>query len=186
MIHRDLKPANILITADGQIKILDYGLSRACKEDEEIFSPFGSPVYVAPEIIFNDDSYEGGYDEKVDVWSFGVLFYRLAFGEAPFRGGTIATLVRDIIDFAQNNAEGLEQISDRFPTDLERYPLAGDENFRDFLNKIFCKPEDRLSMKEVLEHPFLMPMEEALQNVSLVESAEGSIHEAELEQSVSV
>lgn len=71
IIHRDLKPSNIVIAKDGTTKIIDFGLSRLNTTDS--FSKsinVGTLLFMALEIINNSD-----YNEKVDVYSFGVLIF---------------------------------------------------------------------------------------------------------------
>lgn len=81
IIHRDLKPANILIKA-GEPKIADFGLSRTMENIENcetMTNAAGSPLYMAPEVISSDK-----YCSKCDVWSVGVMFYEMIFGETPW------------------------------------------------------------------------------------------------------
>ena len=81
VIHRDLKPTNILISEDGTIKICDFGISKLMTSEEQTMTRgVGSQKFMAPEIINEDVN----YDEKVDVYSFGVLVYfMLNRGEMP-------------------------------------------------------------------------------------------------------
>ena len=81
IIHRDLKPSNILISADGTIKISDFGNSKLITPDElSMTIGVGTNKFMAPEIIAEDDD----YNEKVDVYSFGVLlFFIISGGELP-------------------------------------------------------------------------------------------------------
>ena len=81
IIHRDLKPSNILIAADGTIKISDFGISKLMSPDETTMTVgVGTNKFMAPEIIAEEDD----YNEKVDVYSFGVLmFYILSNGILP-------------------------------------------------------------------------------------------------------
>ncbi|KAK8890682.1 protein kinase activity protein [Tritrichomonas musculus] len=82
IIHRDLKPSNILFGSDGMIKIGDFGIARlvTAEEQSSMTRGFGTQKFMAPEIIDESDT----YDEKVDVYSFGVLcFFVLSGGEMP-------------------------------------------------------------------------------------------------------
>ncbi|EAR94878.2 kinase domain protein (macronuclear) [Tetrahymena thermophila SB210] len=77
LAHRDLKPENILIHNDGEkiiAKISDYGLTKEVQRD--LKSIVGTPNYMAPEIL---SAYKKGsvYDDKIDVWSFGLILYEM-------------------------------------------------------------------------------------------------------------
>jgi serine/threonine protein kinase len=77
VIHRDIKPENILLFEEG-VKLADFGSSIQLSPDsrEQLC---GTPEYLAPEVIENQR-----YDEKVDVWSVGVLVYEMLLGRTPF------------------------------------------------------------------------------------------------------
>lgn len=81
IIHRDLKPSNILIAENGTIKICDFGNSRLMTPEEYTMTMgIGTSRFMAPEIIAEADN----YNEKVDIYSFGVLvFFILSQGELP-------------------------------------------------------------------------------------------------------
>lgn len=81
IIHRDLKPTNILIAFDGSLKICDFGISKLMSvEEQSMTRGVGTQKYMAPEIINEEEN----YDQKVDVYSFGVLVYFiLSGGEIP-------------------------------------------------------------------------------------------------------
>lgn len=98
VIHRDLKPANILVRDDGQIKILDFGVATIARQyspdsETEALSIFagmavGTVGYMAPEQARGEE-----VDERADVFSFGVILYRLLTGRMPFKGdNTVAVL----------------------------------------------------------------------------------------------
>lgn len=73
IIHRDLKPSNILITKDGTVKICDFGISQLMTTEQQLTTcGIGTQKFMAPEIINEED-----YDEKVDVYSFGVLVFAI-------------------------------------------------------------------------------------------------------------
>ena len=89
IIHRDLTPRNILVNKDPLIvKLADFGNSRLFNKTN-FSTKIGTPIYMAPEII----GYEkNGYDPtKCDLWSIGVIIYKLKFNEVPsvFYGGEI-------------------------------------------------------------------------------------------------
>ena len=82
IVHRDLKPMNILIS-EGNIKIADFGLAKI--GEDEAKTCLGSCLYMAPEVWQNRGKGGSGkaYDEKVDVWSIGIIFYSMLFNKLP-------------------------------------------------------------------------------------------------------
>ncbi|KAB5536732.1 hypothetical protein PHYPO_G00110800 [Pangasianodon hypophthalmus] len=92
IVHRDLKLENILLDANGDVKIADFGLSSLYRRDEYLQTYCGSPLYASPEIV-NGRPYKG---PEVDSWSLGVLLYALVHEAMPFDGHDYRTLVRQI------------------------------------------------------------------------------------------
>jgi serine/threonine protein kinase len=85
VIHRDLKPRNIMEADDGQVKILDFGIShRLSRSMTELTGRdiSGTWPYMAPEQLSNRFGRE---DQQVDIWAFGVTMYQLLSGEVPYR-----------------------------------------------------------------------------------------------------
>lgn len=78
VVHRDLKLSNILVTADFEIKLADFGFART-QEDEYFRSVVGTPLTMAPEVFDRKE-----YNEKCDIWSLGVITYQMLFGTSPF------------------------------------------------------------------------------------------------------
>lgn len=84
IVHRDLKPENLILASkdnDYEIKIADFGLASFIREGEPLTLGCGSPGYVAPEMYLGKE-----YDEKVDIFSAGVILYILLSGKQAFRG----------------------------------------------------------------------------------------------------
>jgi len=104
VIHRDLKSGNVMLNRDGQIKLLDFGLSKIQRRSElpsSLQNPdtkdssdtiVGTPPYWAPEVLKHRPS-----DTRSDIWSFGVLLYEMASGQMPFKGATMIELGSSIL-----------------------------------------------------------------------------------------
>ncbi|HSM93921.1 MAG TPA: serine/threonine-protein kinase [Anaeromyxobacteraceae bacterium] len=83
LLHRDVKPANVMLSRDGEVKLMDFGIAKDQRETDLTRSGMlvGSPSYLAPEVLGGDPA-----DAKADVWALGVTLYELVAGEKPFRG----------------------------------------------------------------------------------------------------
>jgi TolB-like protein/Tfp pilus assembly protein PilF/predicted Ser/Thr protein kinase len=107
IIHRDVKPGNILVTPDGQVKVLDFGLAVAKQIEAGLSAPVESTVdlsaemsevagtvsYMAPEQLRG-----AGVDERADIYATGVVLYELAVGRRPFSESKGVSLIHDILD----------------------------------------------------------------------------------------
>ncbi|KAF5836831.1 kinase-like domain-containing protein [Dunaliella salina] len=93
IIHRDLKPENILLsdkTPSSTIKVIDFGTSDFCLSGQRLSQKFGTPYYVAPEVL------KKNYDKSIDIWSAGVIMYILLCGYPPFGGKTDAKILQRV------------------------------------------------------------------------------------------
>nr|CCA20871.1 protein kinase putative [Albugo laibachii Nc14] len=134
IIHRDMKPQNILIGANEQIKLCDFGFARALQHDHSVLHSIkGTPLYMAPELV-----QEKPYNYTVDLWSLGVILFELATGKPPFYTDRIVSLIQMII---------------REPV---RYPKTMSKELTSFLKGLLEKdPRRRLTWPHIQEHPFV-------------------------------
>jgi TolB-like protein/Tfp pilus assembly protein PilF len=95
IVHRDIKPANIMVTDDGQAKIMDFGLAKLIGRTRltKTATVMGTVSYMSPEQAGGDSA----IDHRADVWSLGVLIYEMMTGALPFDAETDAGLIYKIV-----------------------------------------------------------------------------------------
>ncbi|HOX05101.1 MAG TPA: protein kinase [Planctomycetota bacterium] len=94
IIHRDVKPDNIMLTSEGIVKIADLGIAKSFEEEDPAQQPgkrrvLGTPHYMAPEQAMGK-----ALDRRADVYSLGATFYHMLTGTTPFKGTTVAELLK--------------------------------------------------------------------------------------------
>jgi Tol biopolymer transport system component len=114
IIHRDIKPGNLFLTADGHVKILDFGIAKLSGEvgPTRLGSALGTPSYMAPEQTRGE-----GVDARADVWSLGVVLYEMLAGKRPFIGGTGTAVVYAVL---HEEPEALAGLRPEAPPELLR------------------------------------------------------------------
>ncbi|XP_012289083.1 neither inactivation nor afterpotential protein C [Orussus abietinus] len=147
VIHRDIRGNNILLTKEGEIKLVDFGLARMIKgEMGKRKTCIGSPNWMAPEVVTSKGDPESGYGSRADVWAIGITAIELADGRPPFQD--------------MHPTRALFQIVRNPPPGLFR-PANWSQNFNDFINECLEKnPDNRPFMAEIMEHPFLSELPE--------------------------
>jgi serine/threonine protein kinase len=135
VIHRDIKPENLLLGAHSEIKIADFGWSVHAPTSRRN-TLCGTLDYLPPEMVEGRE-----HDEKVDVWSLGVLLYEFLFGCPPFEAeGHSATYRR------------ISRVDLRFPSK----PHVS-EDAKDLIRKFLVKdPLRRISLQDVSKHPWVV------------------------------
>lgn len=92
IVHRDLKPANVLVREDGTMAIADFGVAARIEEvaaDARKSEVFGSPHYLAPELILGEPA-----STLTDIYSLGVVFFEMLTGKKPFTAGNVRELAQ--------------------------------------------------------------------------------------------
>ena len=91
VVHRDMKPANVMVTDTGAVKLMDFGIARVCGADRLTIdgAMLGTPAYMAPEQVLSQD-----IDGRTDLYSVGVIFYRLLTAALPIEAETPLALLQ--------------------------------------------------------------------------------------------
>lgn len=138
--HRDIKPENFMLVKPkdpSKIKMIDFGLSKDCKNTQGIMTTMsGSPYYIAPEVFMQK------YNQKIDIWSLGVVLYIMLSGKVPFPGNSEIEIIGNVIkgEFHFNHEP------------FSKHSAAAKE----FLQCLIVKDvEQRATAEQALQHPWI-------------------------------
>jgi eukaryotic-like serine/threonine-protein kinase len=96
VIHRDIKPQNVVVTPDGVLKVMDFGIARLANRTQGVTQAgmvVGTPEYMAPEQLLGDD-----VDVRADLYAAGVLLYECLTGNTPFKADSPITLITKVLE----------------------------------------------------------------------------------------
>ncbi|XP_063161984.1 myosin-IIIb [Candoia aspera] len=176
IIHRDVKGNNILLTTEGGVKLVDFGVSAQLTSTRlRRNTSVGTPFWMAPEVIACEQQYDYSYDARCDVWSLGITAIELGDGDPPL--------------FDMHPVKTLFKIPRNPPPTLFQ-PEDWSRGFNHFISQCLIKDfEKRPSVTHLLEHPFIrqahgkdMALQKQLSNLILAQQQLGSIAKRRHEQ----
>ena len=136
IIHRDIKSGNIMLTPDGLVKIMDFGLAkvRGSVMVTQAGTTLGTAVYMSPQQVRGEEA-----DEQSDIWALGVIFYELLTGQLPFSGAYEQAIMYSILN---ETPKSISYLRDDVPAEVIL-----------MLNKMLEKEQDQRyqSVNEFLE-----------------------------------
>uniref|UniRef100_K3W6K2 Protein kinase domain-containing protein n=1 Tax=Globisporangium ultimum (strain ATCC 200006 / CBS 805.95 / DAOM BR144) TaxID=431595 RepID=K3W6K2_GLOUD len=148
IVHRDIKPENILLAShdSAEVKLSDFGIAKVLEEEGEdarsrgrAYTSCGTDYYVAPEVLKGE-----GYDNKVDLWSLGVVVYIMLCGFPPF----------------MEDESSFESVYEKIRSGVLEFPAPYwtniSEEGKDLIRKLLnVVPHERYSAAQALEHPWI-------------------------------
>ena len=179
VVHRDLKPANVMLTRDGRVKVLDFGLAKLMEIGSdleltraatvaapisEVGQVVGTAAYMSPEQIRGEE-----VDARTDLFSFGILVYELASGKRPFVGDTAADVSSAIL---RDHPPSLSSVRADVAPDLARIvERCLEKNPRERIQTALDVANELRGLKRTLERgiaPVPKPSQEKVASVAVL------------------
>ncbi|CAF1938827.1 unnamed protein product [Rotaria magnacalcarata] len=142
IVHSDIKPENFIMTPEGQIRVIDLGLSfRMSHTQSSILRPFaGTPEYMPPEVCQIENGHYSRQGRASDIWALGVLLFEMIFGYRPF-------------EHIHDNFDKMTHIARL--TDTPIIPPINNPHVRDIIQQCLqINPARRPTAQQILQHPF--------------------------------
>ncbi|RDW68471.1 hypothetical protein BP5796_09128 [Coleophoma crateriformis] len=166
VLHRDIKPNNLLIAADGEVKLADFGLARSFSDPYRIMtSNVITRWYRPPELLFGAKHYSGA----VDIWSVGLVFAELVIRTPYIAGdtevGQVNLICQAVGTPTEENWPGVSKLPEYAVPDppnpirgrdqyLGTFGTAGQEGVDLLMAMLILDPRKRITAREVLQHPW--------------------------------
>ena len=171
IVHRDIKLENILIDLNNNIKICDFGIGKILENpnDTILYDQCGTPMYMAPEILLSNRNQ--GYEAyPVDIWSAGIALYIMLSGTLPFSLSKNNDSENISMEGERKNNLALQySIIHNDPKPVEKISAEAQNLLSGLLNK---NPKNRITIDEILNHPWLKNCNEDNNKFNLFTKAE--------------
>ncbi|MGA2506842.1 MAG: serine/threonine-protein kinase [Chitinispirillaceae bacterium] len=154
IIHRDIKPGNILVSKVGAVKVVDFGLAHAGAQQMHLTATdtiVGTPLYMSPEQASGEEK----KNIQMDIWSVGVLLYRIITGDYPFKGDNVPAILYNIV---QSKQPPIQELAPALPDDLAQ-------------NIDLCLEKDRANRLTILA-PLIESLQSYFYDIGVRDTAE--------------